>query len=296
MFIDTTDARKPCAVHSCGGDNIHMRLLPVVILAANVAAQPAQSPKFDVATIKPAAPGAFGSYVRPMPGGHASIVNMTLKMLVQIAYGVQAFQVTGGPAWADAIHYDVEAKPDTPGKPSDVRPMLQALLADRFRLVVHRETKELPVYALVLARKDGNLGPGMKESKEGGCTPGEPGRVPTPVGPGIRPTCGAVLMGPGVLTGVSVEPSKMVPALSRILGRTVIDKTGLSTKYDIKLEYTPDENHLAMLPPPEGPPTADSSGPSLLTALREQLGLKLESQRGPVQILVIDRAEKPSEN
>jgi uncharacterized protein (TIGR03435 family) len=177
--------------------------------------------------------------------------------------------------------------------------MLQALLEDRFQLMLHRESKELPLYALVV-KKEGKLGPGLTESKEGTCTPidmtkpppppPEPGK-PRPVG------CGGMMMSPRQLTASAASISNLVPTLSRILGRTVIDQTGLTGKYDILLQWTPDESQ-AIRPGPDAPPAppSDSAPPSIFTALQEQLGLKLESQKGPVDIFIVDRAEKPSEN
>jgi uncharacterized protein (TIGR03435 family) len=177
--------------------------------------------------------------------------------------------------------------------------MLQALLADRFQLTLHRETKELPIYALVMARKDGKLGPRLTESKEGGCTMPDPTKPPPPPEPGKPATlgCGGMMMSPRRLTASSVPLANLAPTLSRMLGRTVVDKTGLAGKFDISLEWTPDETQAIQLPPDAPKPLpSDGSGPSIFTALQEQLGLKLESQKGPVEIFVIERAEKPSEN
>ncbi len=178
--------------------------------------------------------------------------------------------------------------------------MLQALLAERFQLVIHRETKELPMFALVLARKDGKLGPKLVPH-EGECTPPDPTKPPPPREPGepFAMGCGGMGIGLRGLTAVGVPVGNLVPMLSRILGTTVVDKTGLTNKFDISAEWAPDENQAAALLPPGAPPPAtasDSAGPSIFTAMQEQLGLKLESQKGPVEILVIDRVEKPSEN
>jgi uncharacterized protein (TIGR03435 family) len=262
---------------------------------------PPPTPKFDVASIKPAAPGGRGMFIRPSAGGRVTVTNMPLKVLIQLAYSIQPFQISGGPPWMESIHYDIEAKPDIPTKQTDWPVMLRALLADRFQLVLHKETKELPIYALVLARKDGKLGPGMTAAQEGACTAFDPSKPPPPPGRGSSPTlfCGTQFMSPRSITASAVPVENLIPMLSRTLGRTVINKTGLDGKYDIKMEYTPDENQLAQMAPPGTPPPsapADSSGPSLFTALQEQLGLKLESQKGPVEIFVIDKAEKPSEN
>jgi len=265
---------------------------------AQPAAQPA-GPKFDEASIKPATPGrGFFFGVRPMPGGRVNAANVTLKMLIQRAYDIQDFQVSGGQGWIETTRYNIEAKPDSPVAPNEWKGMLQNLLADRFHLAFHRETKRLPVYALALARKGGKLGPGMVESKEGGCVARDPSR-PGPPDPGQPPFCGNVLGGSSQLTGTAATPGDIAPMLSVYVGREVLDKTGLARKYDITLKFTPDENQLARWRMPGAQPLpapADASGPSLFTALQEELGLKLEPQKAPVDVFVIDHAEKPSEN
>jgi uncharacterized protein (TIGR03435 family) len=138
----------------------------------------------------------------------------------------------------------------------------------------------------------------LTEAKEGGCTVPDPTSPPTPPSPGQTPTlyCGNMFMGINQLQAQAVPLANLVPMLSRMLGRTVIDKTGITAKYDIHLEWTPEESTMQQLPPDMPRPTFDPTGPSIFTALQEQLGLKLESQKGPVEILVIDHAEKPSEN
>ena len=281
--------------------------IPIAVGALNALPVQAQSAaqkapadaRFAVASIKPAAPDSehFMFGVRPMPGGRISASNVTLKMLIERAYGLQGFQLSGGPGWADTERYNIEAKPETPVE-NEWKEMLQNLLVDRFRLEFHRETKELPIYALVLAKNDGELGPKMVESKEGSCAERDPSKLPGPPGPGQLPYCGNVLGGAGQLTGTAARVGDVAVMLSLSVGRKVIDRTGLTGKYDIKLKYIPDENQRSIAPPGAPPPAvaADTSGPSLFTALQEQLGLKLESQKGPVEVFVIDHAEKPSKN
>jgi uncharacterized protein (TIGR03435 family) len=261
--------------------------------------QDPKAPQFEVASIKPSAPDARGIYIRTSPGGTVTVTNMPLKELMTLAWRIQPFQVSGAPPWLDSAHWDISAKAETTPKQGELQLMLQALLADRFQLLTHHETKELPIYALVLARKDGKLGPTMTEAKEGGCTKFDPTQPRTPPEPGKPPVlnCGQQMMGFRNLSAVSIPIANMVPMLSRMLGRTVIDKTGLTGNYDITMEWTPDDAQLSMLPPDvPRPPPPDNPGPSIFTALQEQLGLKLESQKGPVDILVVDRVEKPSEN
>jgi uncharacterized protein (TIGR03435 family) len=255
--------------------------------------------EFEVASIKPAAPDAPGMFIRPSPGGGVTITNMTLKEMIVMAWRIQPSQIFGGPPWLGSIHYDVIAKPETKTAPSEIPLMLQSLLKDKFQLVLHREIRELPIYALVVARKDGKLGPRLTESKEGGCTPPDPSKPPPLLKPGEQPTlrCGGAIFGPRTYTGVSVPVGNMASGLSRLLGGTVIDKTGLTGNFDISMEWIPDESQTIQLSPEAARSmSSDAVGASIFTALKDQLGLKLESQKSLVEVLVIDRAEKPSEN
>ena len=248
--------------------------------------QPATPLTFEVASLKPSAPDAPGMFIRPLPGGGLRIAGASLKNLISLAYGVRGFQISGGPEWVDTQRFDIEARAETsdaaaptdPAKMSEeqrkITERLRNLLADRFQLTLHRETKEQPVYALVVAKG----GPKFQESTE---------------------ASGLIRMGRGTLTGRATRLGMLALNLSNELGRRVIDKTGLTGKYSFELKWTPIQPSAASLGPPPGaelPPPADSNGPSIFTALPEQLGLRLESQKGPVEILVIDRAEKPSEN
>jgi bla regulator protein BlaR1 len=257
---------------------------PVVIGLMNAPPSRAQekmvsaAPKeFEVASIKPSdSKGPMNRIrVEMAPGGRFTTSNVTVKLLIQQAYNVKAFQITGGPGWIDSERYDVVAKADgNVNGPAQLRPLLQKLLADRLKLTIHRDTKELPVYALVV----GKNGPKFKESEASG------------PGPQIR-------MGRGLIDGQGMGMDMLASQLSKPLGRTVLDKTGLKGQYDIKLEFTPDDG--SGRGPGDGPEAAappDTAGPSIFTALQEQLGLKLESSKGPVEIIVIDRVEKPTEN
>jgi uncharacterized protein (TIGR03435 family) len=269
-----------------------------LIVSGGAMAQTNARPEFEVASIKPAEPGARGMFIRATPGGRVNITNMTLKEMIVIAWRIQPYQISGGPAWLDSVHYDISAKPENSPKDGEISLMLQSLLADRFQLTIHRETKELPVYALVMARKDGKLGPGLAESKEGSCTQPDLSKPPPLPEPGKLPalSCGGFIAQPRLLRGVSVALAQMTPVLARILGRSVVDKTGLTGKFDISLEWIPDEAQALQLAPDAPKLPSDAGGPSIFTAIQEQLGLKLESQKSPVEVFVIDRAEKPSEN
>ena len=259
---------------------------------------PAARPEFEVASVKPNTAGNNMVMIRPPVGGRFTATNARLKMLVAIAWKVQNFEISGGPGWVDSDGYDIEAKAANGNIGLDeLRPMLQALLEDRFQLKVHFETKDVPVYALMAAKN----GPKLAGAKEGGCFAIGPNGPPPPPAPGQRPPtpCGGFMMGPNMMQGGKVSMMQFVGALSNILGRPVIDKTGFTGTFDVHLEFSPEGTAFGAggLGPPGGlPPGVDTSGPSIFTVLQDQLGLKLESQKGPGQILVIDHAEKPSEN
>jgi uncharacterized protein (TIGR03435 family) len=267
----------------------------MVMASVGLWGQAAAPLTFEVASIKPAAQDARGTMIRMMPGGALTVTNATLRLLVTVAYDVRDFQISGGPGWVGSERYDVNAKaegsassasvPEYPRNITDaqrktnqeqMRQRLQALLADRFQLTIHRETKEAPVYALVVAKN----GPKLQESKEGGPR---------------------LMMGRGQLNGQGALMEMLANVLSGQLGRPVLDKTGLQGKYDFKLEFTPDPGQGAgpfggLGPGPDAPPPPDPNGPSLFAAIQEQLGLRLESTKGPVEMIVIDRVEKSSEN
>jgi uncharacterized protein (TIGR03435 family) len=281
---------------------------------------------FEVASVKPSDPnastGIMGSMlsVRPMGAGGIAVSNIPLRMLIRIAYGVQDFQIVGGPEWQMSSKFDISARaPEGTTGTADLQPMMKTLLADRFKLKTHTETRELPIYALILARSDGTLGPDLKPSsadcsnaaadaqkraeeiaKGGGAAllsmlaKGE--TIPCAIMPAINPSnlaAGFALRGNGqTMTGVTTF-------LTPITGRMVQDKTGLTGLYDFELRFDP-QVLMAMLPQLgiTMPATATanlpgSDSPALLTALQEQLGLKLDAQRGPVEVLVIDSADMP---
>ncbi len=246
---------------------------------------------FEAASIKPAAPDERATVIAMPPGGRLEIVNMTLKAMIENAYGIQPFQISGGPGWLDADHYNISAKAGFAMKREEVLLRLQSLLADRFGLVIRREVKQLPVYALVMARKDGKPGPRLIESKQGACIEPDPAN---PFAVDQERLCGNFELGPEGVTLVSAPIATLSPLLSRVLGRTVLDKTGLTKNFDISIEWTRDQA-IAMQPPPNGGPP-DSAGPSIFTVFREQLGLAFRAQKGPVEIFEIERAQKPSGN
>jgi uncharacterized protein (TIGR03435 family) len=253
-----------------------------------------------VASVKPNTSGNNMISIRPPVGGRFTATNVRLKMLVELAYNVKTAQISGGPQWMVSDGYDITAKAADPNINVDqLRPMLQTLLEDRFQLKVHRETKEMPIYVLTLAKNGSKL----PEAKDGGCVKFGPDTPPPPPpAPGkLPPTlCGGFLRAPNLLQAGKVDMKQLANVLADVLGRPVVDKTGFTGTFDVKLEFTPEGTTFGTngFGPPGGglPQGFDTSGPSIFTALQDQLGLKLESQKGPGEILVIDHAEKASEN
>jgi bla regulator protein BlaR1 len=255
-----------------------------------MSAQPAANAlTFEVASVRPSAPDTRG-FINFLPGGGLRVVAIPLKTLITLAYDVRDFQVSGGPGWINSDRFDInargEASDTTESGPADLTKMtdeqrmananpakerLRNLPEERFQLAIHRETKEQQVYALVAAK--GGLK--VQESKE---------------------AMGRMRMGRGMLHGEGVQPGFLATPISGQLSRPVIDKTGLTGKYDMDLKWTPDPSQSADVPFGPLPPPSDPNGPSIFTALQEQLGLRLESQKAPVETLVLDRVERPSEN
>ncbi len=261
------------------------RLIALLCVSAALGMS-ADSAAFEVATIKSSDPASRGMSISLGNGGIFATKNVTLKMLVALAWNVREFQVSGAAGWIGTDRFDIVAKPDHEVPRSEEgraieRAMVQSLLADRFHLQAHTESKEMPVYALIVAKNGSKLVESDPESK----------------GPslGFSGNRG----GKTSVTANKVTMKIFSEALSNQLGRTVIDRTGLNSSYTFKMEFTPD------LPVGSGKEGADGEkadisalpdGPTVFTALTEQLGLRLESRKGPVEIVVIDHAEKPTDN
>jgi uncharacterized protein (TIGR03435 family) len=272
----------------------------LAITAFAVFGQPVAQPKFEVASVKPSVNRGFMT-VRPLPGRLTA--DAPVRLLLQNAYSVQAFQIVGGPDWIDSDHYAIEAKAaGDPGR-AQLFLMLQSLLEDRFHLQIHRDTRELPVYALVAAKNGLKLSPPKEECMDPAPGALPPGRMQPP-GHGQPPLapCGhvGIMLEPGGATmrGGKIPMAELIRALSMVLGRTVVDKTGFSGLFDLRLGFLPDEITAALpAPPPDAAGASlDSRNPPILTALQEQLGLRLESTKGPVEVIVIDHVERPSAN
>ena len=263
----------------------------IALLAALIVAQAPLA--FDVASIKPNTSGEARQGVRFYPPSDRVVVtNLTLRGLIRNAYQLQDDEVAGGPSWLDSDHFDIVANSDGNHSPQDKWLMMRALILERFKLGVHKETRELPVYALVVA-KSGTLGPKLRHV-EPDCSPP---RTPPPQGPPDRNRpnqCGALYAGPGTVNFRGVLMTDLARfGLASQVGRIVIDRTGLTGRFDLDLEFSPTNRLQAS---PDAADASRDSGPSIFTALQEQLGLKLQAEKGPVEVLVVDRAEHPVED
>lgn len=236
------------------------------LLLASIGLGLMQAQTFEVASIRRNSSGERSVW-RVLPGGSFRAVNEPLKTLIQFAYNVQDFEISGGPPWTALTGYDILAKPETPVEPradnrNYFRDEIRKLLEERFQLQVHRATKDVAVYTLTIARDGAKL-----REKEGQAS-----------GRDMKMTGGR-----GLMVAQNVPMPIIVESLAGVLGRPLKDLTGLTGYYDFRLEWTPED-------------ADDQSGPSIFTAIQEQLGLRLESRKGPSDVLVIDHAELPAEN
>jgi len=230
--------------------------------AAVTWAQALPAGKFEVASVKPADPNVPGMRIQTAPGGRYIASGVTVKFLIAQAYGIRDFQISGGPGWMSTARFEINAK--AASGTEDNRELmalrLQDLLADRFQLKLTQETREMPMYALVVAKGGSKLKESALDEEHRG----------------------NMSMSRGRITVQSINMASFVTQLAQTLGRTVVDKTGLTGSYDFKLEWTPEG---------EASASTDQSGPTIFTALQETMGLKLESIKGPVEILVIGHVE-----
>jgi len=253
-----------------------VRKTPVIVLAISLVASLAHSqpPAFDVASVKRNTSVDSRQSTRLLPGGRVAITNMPLRTLIRVAYGATGSQVVGGPGWVASDGYDIVAKfsGDLPaaanGQSPELLLMLRTLLADRFKLRVHMETRPAATYALVVAPKGPGVGVAIKASQTT-CDP--------PSQCGIRGGNGNV-----TYTGLTLRQIATSIAGFPSVARPVIDRTGLAGRYDLHLQFN------------DGP--GSENDPNLFTALVEQAGLKLQQETGPVEFIVIDRAERPTED
>lgn len=282
---------KLCLALTCAvAAMVVLWLSPLRLVAAPQAAFQEPQPAFEVASIRLSRSDSPGAKFAPGPQSFEA-EGATLRDLVLEAYGLKEFQVLGSQGWINAERFDVQAKGGDAAGAGTGRlfteiPKLQTLLQERFKLVIHRETRELPIYELTVAKGGFKLQP----LKDGACVP----RDPQVRGAGRNPlgTCGYLGFGRGTLEAASMRMPELADAFSMLTGRTVVDKTGIAGIFRIQLTYTPDQSLTRLA----GPVPSNPDGPGLFTAMQEQLGLKLESAKGPVPVIVIDSAERPSEN
>lgn len=266
-----------------------IEITSIVVIVAVVAR--AQAPSFEVASVKPNNTNEPQTVPQMQLGGRMTLINRTLRYLVLFAYSslespLHDMQVVGGPDWVDRDRFDVVAKmagnpPPVAATANLARVMLRTVLAERFQLKISTELRELPVFALVLARPDGRLGPGLRQRSESECA----GGLPRPGVPDLNadtPLCGYLRGGQGMLNyrGVGIAALLRPSALGR-LDRIVIDRTALPGLFDIDLTWTVET-------------AASPDAPSVFTAVQEQLGLKLAPMRAPVEVLVIEAVQRPT--
>lgn len=281
------------------------RVGALLVMAATAAAQ---TPRFEVASIKENRSGSVEGGLRAQPGGRYAWTNTTLRSLIGVShqrFGFDQREIVGGPDWIDRARFDVLVQTgsgtppnDADGFPGPLFAMIRTLLQERFTLVVHNEIRQQPIYELVVAKRDGQLGPGatrvngdcvssmkvMTEGTRGGSRPNR------------GPDCSIGGRGPGHLQGNAITLDMLARVVGSQLHRPVVNKTGIAGSFDVELVFTPEVGSSPLQVRQGGDPLAVPEGVSLFTALQEQLGLKLESTRGPVDVLVVDRAERPTEN
>jgi len=262
--------------------------------ATHIESQPPAHLAFDVASVKANHSGRAGYDGFQISHGSLTVKNVSLKMLISAAYGIQGARIDGGPAWLSSDRYDIVAKGADGAQKQQVWLMLRSLLASRFQLAMRTETKELPIYALEVGKSSK-----LPKREDADCEPSAPAEL----GQAFSAPCGSVVMayGPrgGHMLGRKVPLVEIADAIAVLVERPVVERTGLTGAYNVELQWTP-EGYQTFTPENEGHRRADSGppepGPSIFAALQEQMGLKLAGTKGPVEVLVIDRAEKPSEN
>lgn len=269
-----------------------LRLIQLLTLLAAALAAQTPRPSFEAASVKPNHSGDQRTVSNfRQPGNRVTITNTSLDFLIALAYSLPIVQTSGWPKWIYSARYDIEAVAEGNPAPDQKILMLQSLLADRFKLVIRRETQQRPVYALMLV-KQGKLGP--KLHPHSGSSPCRD--ITAPVPPPDQPMtalCGGFGLRPGHLVAQGIALSDLGRVYNGQLGRFVIDRTGLTGTFDLSLDdFAPPAADIA----PDAEPANPSGLPSYFTAFREQLGLKFESTTGPVEMYLIDHVEMPSEN
>ena len=280
-------------------------LTPLVLMTTLLGEErvPAQGPGFDVASIKPNVSSAGEASVQSSANGRLSATNATLRSLILRAYGIHDSQLIGAPTWVGMDRFNVDARiaAAPPDGPEALMPLLRTLLAERFTLRVHAETRELPAYILTVARQDRRLGSQIRAT-QADCTKATQLSVDEIRAQALKewPPCGMVYVvsyvapaATGLETRMRVRRSGIAmkdfaTALQANVGRPIVDRTGLDGRFDLEYSFAP--------PAPDAIPGTFTNQPLLLVALEEQLGLKLESQRTLVPVVVIDSVERLIEN
>jgi uncharacterized protein (TIGR03435 family) len=275
---------------------LHFAVMVAVLVGAESRAQPEPAkPAFEVASVKANHSGDRRASMDLRSPDRFVATNQVLQTLVEFAYRMPRFKHRGAPEWIASERFDITAKADRPVSQAQKWQMVQTVLEDRFKLKVRRTTEEGRLYVLTRARPDGPLGPGLRPSTED-CEETnkarERGEVAPPK-PGERLRCGAMFAPvAGEIHGGAIEISQLIATLGAMMRETMVDRTGLAGKFDVDLKG----NLEGFLPVGNiaGGTSARDLGPSIFTALQEQLGLKLEAQRGPVEVLAIEHVERPT--
>ncbi len=251
---------------------------------------PQSTPSFEAASIKVNRSGIREVNFGMPPGGRFTATNAPLREIVRLAYGVSDLLIVDAPDWIRAERFDIVAKADGNPERDQIFLMVRSLLADRFKLVIHRESRELPQYALLRAKPDGAVGPRLRPAAADCPALLAAAQKGTPIPRSNRVLCGSQSR-PGTIAIGGMTMDQIATGLWLQLGRVVSNRTGLEGRFDLDLDFAPE--------PVGGAVSADapaSDAPSIFTAVQEQLGLKLESTKGPVEVLVIDRVERPTED
>lgn len=287
-------------------------LVPALLAALPLALIAQKDPTFDVVSIKPNRTNQGIPAVAFQPGGRVMAGNIAVRQIIVVAYGLEDPQLVNAPEWTGTERFTIDARTSDGASPDTIRLMLRSMLAERFGFAAHQEKRDLQTFALTIARPDKRLGPRLRVSGPE-CAPiRPPDGVPMPPPPPPPPPggpapmrlilpknelssgrrCGSMLA-PGWMTARSIAMTGFATTLTQVLGRSVIDETGLTGEYDLDVIFTPEGLQGARVGPP---PASVADAPSLSTALQDDLGLRLEPRRGPVDVLVIDRIERPTEN
>ena len=266
------------------------------LTAAQRPAAAGDSPRFEVASVRPHRAADDVMFAHDFHDGGRFTAVGTLRMLIRTAYRLQDFQIVAGADWMDDERYDIDARAARAASPDEMRLMLGELLRDRFGLTLRQERRDVPVYALRTAESGANLGARLSRPLMDCAARARVAGDAAANEKGALIACG-VRLAPGGLTARGVTMAMLADELSRWVDRIVTDETGLSGEFDVDLDWTPASlQPPPLLAPPAPPITIEPDWPSLFTSVREQLGLSLEPARGWAEVFVIARAERPRPN